>query len=172
MAAILDQLVAEASRRREPFKVQWDGFSQAMRDESVDPDAIVEASWTTFRDRRIIPFKQRTLAHGRGPQTEDGLAVLHPAGVLVSAGRRKLLGGSIACGAIPFDRCVEMNTFDHGEIKSGLYSIEFLGPGGAVLGFLDWAWRKPAFRDPREEMMSAAMERDRMADAIIGLVGD
>jgi len=93
---------------------------------------------------------------------------VHPKGILSSTGKRKALSKGFKYDEIQFAMCKTWGDAEHTDERGlGKYCIEFAGPGGILLGRLQWSWRSKRFRDSRTEIMAVAAERDRIS-AIIG----
>jgi hypothetical protein len=87
-------------------------------------------------------------------------AFVHPAGVLCTAGKRKLLGKAVKAKSVDFSQCRGFGPVEHADDRGfGKYGIEFAGPGNVLLGRLHWTWRAKRFRDSSQEIMAVAEER-------------
>jgi hypothetical protein len=155
----LDQLVASAPVNRDTAKVDWAGISALLAERRIGPSGIVAVSWCSFGFGDIESLVD-----------EPGLAMVHHQGVLSSTGMPTGFGGPLKFQRIDFNSCRRIieaeNASDHG---SGKCCIEFLGPGGVLLGRLRWNWRVRRFRDTRTTIATAATERDRIMKVIKAL---
>jgi len=83
-----------------------------------------------------------------------------------------MFGGSLKYDEISFSDCRGISEEEHTDDRGlGKYCIELYGPGGVLLGRLQWAWRAKRFRDSRTEIMAVASERDRIMGVIRSLAG-
>lgn len=159
--AHLDQLVASAPTNFSAAKMDWDGYREAMQVEGIDPSGVVAASWCVYGTRNI-----------EAQIDPSGLGIVHPSGVLVSAGKRKMLGKAVKCWTIPFSPCRAVAPAETTDERGfGKYCIEFAGAGNILLGRLEWNWSAKRFRDSRPQIMAVAEERDRVLAIVAGLIG-
>jgi len=158
--AHFDALVAAAPEIR-PTKVDWAGVQTAMQSAGVSPGSVVATSWCDYNE------KAPPMWGG-----EPCIAVIHPSGILATAGKKKLLGGGIKGITIDFAMCREFGAIEDADERGfGKFCIAFAGPGSVLLGILEWHWSAKRFRDPRPQMMAAAEERDRIQSVVSGLIG-
>ena len=152
-----DGLLAEASSRQAATKVDWAGVQAAMADNGIQPDSVAGLSWCTFGTRNI-----------EANIDPPGLAIVAPAGVLVTAGKRGMMSKAVKAWTISASQCRQFGPADWQDERGyGKFCIEFAGPGSVPLGRLEWRWTGKRFRDNRQEIMAIAEERDR----ILGVVG-
>jgi hypothetical protein len=132
-----------------------------MEAAGFDSDSALAASWCTFGIRNIEALID-----------DPTLAGVFPTGILASVGNRKLFGGRVKYSAISFKSCKEFGPADTSDPRGmGKYCIEFAGPGGILLGRLQWNWRVKRFGDSRAQVMAVAEERDRILEIVSGILG-
>lgn len=152
----LDRLVGEAPVNFDSAKVEWDGIRNLLADQHVDPSSVVAVTWCSFGVMNIEALVDSA-----------ALTLIHPGGVLSSAGKRKKFGNALKFNQIIFTDCRNISDAEHTDERGlGKYCIEFSGPGGVLLGRLQWAWRAKRLRDSRAEIMAVARERDRIFQVI------
>lgn len=155
------KMVESAPETNGATKVDWSGVVEAMRLDRIDPDSVLAVSWSVFGTRNIEALID--------PPT---LAIIHPGGVLSTAGKRKMFRRAVKAWRITFPPCQdwgETETVD--ERNMGKFCIDFAGPGSVLLGRLEWWWSAGRFRDPRENMIAAASERDRILHIVSSTFG-
>lgn len=151
-----DGLVAAAPQVGGETKIDWAGVAAAMRDESIDPETVVAVTWSVFGTKNIEALID--------PPT---LAIIHPRGVLSTAGKGGMFSKAPKTWKITFPPCKGFGATETvDERNMGKYCIDFVGPGNVFLGRLEWRWSAGRFRDPREKMMAAAIERDRILQVV------
>lgn len=155
--AHFDALLADASSRRAATKVDWSGVQAAMGDNGLQPDTVAALSWCSF-----------TIEYTHTP---PGLAIIAPIGVLVTAGKRTLIGKSVKAWTIPAAQCRQFGPADPQYEDRGAFCIEFVGPGSVPLGQLEWHRLGVRSRDLREESMATAEERDRILAVVRQVMG-
>jgi hypothetical protein len=149
-----------AARGNSDTKVDWNGVSDAMRSGGIAPGQVLAVSWCDSNDRPPPMWTGKA-----------GLGIFHARGALVTTGKRKMLGGGIKGLEIDFSTCRRFGPIEDADDRGyGKYCIEFAGPGDVLLGILEWPWSGTRLRDPRNEMMAAAAERDRILDIVSGLI--
>lgn len=156
-----DRLVEAAPINFEQPKVDWSGVAEVLDAKGIKPAEVVAVSWCRFSTANIEALVDGT-----------SLAMIHPAGILSSSGKRKMIGKSLKFDEIPFSMCKEYAPTEYTDERGlGKYCIDFAGPGGILLGRLWWNWQAKRFRDSRSQIMAVASERDRILDIVRGLIG-
>lgn len=142
--------MANAAVNFDQATIDWDGFSEVLSAEGVDPDSVLAATWCSFGEQNIEALID-------GPQ----LTVIHPLGVLSSLGKRRMLNKAQKYDRIDFSACRGYGPTEYTDDRGlGKYCLEFAGAGGMLLGRLQWSWRAKRFRDSRAQIMALAEERD------------
>jgi hypothetical protein len=155
-----DQLVGAAPVNFDSAKVDWDGIKSLLDSKRVNPSDVIAVTWCSLGVSNIEALVD-----------SPALTMIYPRGVINSAGKRKTFGGALKFSEINFGECRQIYEEEHADDRGlGKYCIEFTGPGGVLLGRLQWSWRAKRFRDSRQEIMAVAMERDRVMDVCRGLV--
>jgi hypothetical protein len=145
-------MVAAAPVTSTPAKVDWAGLKALLEAKQIDPADVIAVTWCSFGVMNIEALIDAT-----------ALTIVHPAGIISSAGKRKAFGGAIKANELNFADCRRIGEAEHTDERGlGKFCIEFAGPGGVLLGRLQWEWRAKRFRDSRAEVMAAASERDRI----------
>jgi hypothetical protein len=155
-----DQLVEAAPTNFEQAKVDWTGLTELLQAQGVRPADVVAVSWCRFSTANIEALVDST-----------SLAIIHPAGILASNGKRKMLGKTVKFDEIPFEMCKQFSETEYTDERGlGKYCIDFAGSGGVLLGRLWWEWRAKRFKDSRSQIMAVASERDRVLGVVQGLI--
>lgn len=156
----LDRLVSEALVNFDSAKVDWAGYSQLLENLTIAPDSVLAATWCRFGTHNIEALVDA-----------PALTLVHPGGILSSTGKKKTFGKGFKYDEIEFVMCKKWGDTEHTDERGlGKYCIEFAGPGGVLLGRLQWSWRAKRFRDSRTEIMAVAAERDRISTLIGDLI--
>lgn len=165
--ATLEQLAASAPRLGLSIGVDWAGVGAAASAVGFDPSSALAATWCRFGD------ELNPLGSGAPTNGKDVVALIFPAGVLATTGRRTRRG--IDAAVVPFGRCRSVYTNHFDGIGFGHYIIHFVGPGDILLGFLYWSHDAPKpglramlgiQRDYRNEMMAVAEEYERVLGVV------
>jgi hypothetical protein len=156
-----DRMVAAAPVNFDSAKVDWEGYKSVLESKRLDPSTVVAATWCSFGVMNIEALVDA-----------PALTLVHPRGILSSAGKRKMFGGALKYDEIDFSDCRGFCTAETTDERGlGKYCIEFSGAGDLLIGRLQWSWRAKRFRDSRREIMAVATERDRIMGVIRDLVG-
>jgi hypothetical protein len=156
-----DQLVEAAPVNFEQPKVDWSGVADLLQTQGVKPADVVAVSWCRYSTANIEALVDST-----------SLAMIHPAGILASSGKRKMVGKALKFDEIPFGMAKQFGATEYTDERGlGKYCIDFAGLGGVLVGRLWWEWRAKRLRDSRSERMAVASERDRILEVVQGLVG-
>ena len=156
-----DQLVTVAPVNFDSAKVDWAGIAGFLKDKQISPSDIVAVTWCSFGIHNIEALVD-----------SSALTMIYQGGILSSAGKRKAFGGSIKFNEIAFRDCKKISEEETTDERGlGKYCIEFSGPGGVLMGRLQWEWRAKRFRDSRAEIMAVAAERDRILNVVNRLTG-
>lgn len=154
----LTGLIQSAPVHRNSTTYDLTGILEAFDQASVAAESVLTVSQCKFGTANI-----EALVDG------DTLAFIHPGGVLCTTGGRKFFSKTVQFDTIDFAMCRAWGDVEHADERGfGKFGIEFAGPGNVLLGRLYWSWRAKRFRDPRDEIMAVAGERDR----IQGVIGD
>lgn len=157
----LDALIKHAPVHRNSAAIDPAGVREAMGETGVSLDSIITVSHCKFGTANIEALVD-----------DDTLALVHPTGVLCTAGKRRLIGKSVKYHTIDFGLCRAFGPVEHADERGfGKFGIEFDGPGSVLLGRLHWTWKAKRFSDSRAEIMAIAQERDRVLAVIGSLVG-
>jgi hypothetical protein len=157
----LDALIQRAPIHRNSVTPDNAGVLEAMRLAGVAPSSVLTVSHCKFGTANIEALVD-----------DDTLAFVHTAGVLCTAGKRRMIGRSVKYETIDFAMCRGFAPADYTDERGfGKFGIEFGGPGGVLLGRLHWSWRAKRFKDSRAEIMAVASERDRVLGLIVDLIG-
>jgi len=157
----LEELATAAPVNFDRAVVDWAGMNEALQRERLDQGSALAVSWCRFG---IYPIE----AGGDSP----ALAIIHPRGIILSEGKRKLFSKALKYDNIYFGSCRDYGPTEHTDERGfGKYCIEFAGAGGVLLGRLQWTWQARRFRDSRGQIMAVAEERDRILGLIKGLLG-
>lgn len=149
-----DQLVSAAPVNFDSAKVDWDGIKSLLESKRIDPSDVIAVTWCSLGVSNIEALVDSA-----------ALTIIYPQGILSSAGKRKTFGSALKFSEINFAECRRIHEEEHTDDRGlGKYCIEFTGPGGVLLGRLQWSWRAKRFRDSRQEIMAVARERDRVMD--------
>ena len=152
----LEEAIASIPTSTTSVQIDAAGVQEALRIQNVSPDSILAATYCSFGQRNIEALIDDTV-----------LAVVHPSGIVASAGKRKLLGGQVKFNSIEFSQCRSYGPDEFTDERGlGKYCIEFVGAGNILIGRLQWAWRAKRFRDSRQEIMAVAEERDRILEVV------
>jgi hypothetical protein len=155
-----DQMVAASPINSDSAKVDWAGYRELMHTVGIDPATVRATSWCSFGIRNIEALID-----------SPALTIVYPAGILSSVGKRKTLGKGFKYDQVAFSMCNAIAPAEHTDDRGlGKYCIEFGGPGGVLLGRLQWSWRAKRFRDSRMEIMAVASERDRVLKIVEDLL--
>ena len=137
-------------------KVDWQGVDEMLRLEQVEPDSVQAVSWCSHNDKAPPMW-------GGVP----GVAVVHPRGVVATAGKKGMLGRGLKGVVVDFGLCREFGPIEDADDRGfGKFCIAFAGPGSVILGILEWHWTAKRFRDSRQQIMAAAAERDRVLSEV------
>jgi hypothetical protein len=157
--AYFDRMVSEAPVNFDSAKVDWLGITSLLESKSIRPSDILAATWCSFGVMNIEALVD-----------SSALTLVYPAGIISSAGKRKTFGGALKFNEIRLRDCRTIGDEEYTDERGfGKYCIEFCGPGGVLLGRLQWTWRAKRFRDSRAEIMAVATERDRIMDVVRSL---
>jgi len=154
-----DDLVANAPINFGSAKVDWAGIRSLLDGRQVDPSEVLAVSWCSFGVHDI-----------QAEVDAPALAIIYDEGILSSVGKRKTFGGSLKFSEVIFGDCHQISERDNADERGfGKYCIEFSGPGGVLLGRLQWIWQAKRFRDSRAQIMAVASERDRVLKVVRSL---
>ena len=157
------QALAQAAPQlfEEQVKVDWEAFEQGLQQAGFSPATVLAATWCKFGKINIEALVDSVQ-----------LGVLSQDGFYASAGKRKMFGGAVKFDSINFSQCRGFGPVEHTDERGlGKFGIEFVGPGNVLLGRPYWSWRAKRLKDPRERIMAAAEERDRVLDIVKHLSG-
>jgi hypothetical protein len=161
MSEHLGMLIANAPIYHNNTSYDLDGIEEAMQEAGVASESVIAASHAIFGTANIEALVD-----------PDTLAFVHPAGIICTAGKRKLLGKAVKFKSVDFGQCRGLGPVEYTDERGfGKYGIEFAGPGNVLLGRLHWTWRAKRFRDSSQEIMAVAEERDRVLQVIVDLTG-
>lgn len=151
-----DQLVASAPVNFDRASPDWSGIRDLLQEHGVDPASVTAVTWCSFGVRNIEALID-------GP----ALTMVHTTGVLASLGKRTMFGKALKFNEIAFGMCRSIDEAEYADPRGlGKYCIEFSGPGGVLIGRLQWAWHAKRFGDSRAQIMAVAAERDRIMAAV------
>ncbi|HUC57769.1 MAG TPA: hypothetical protein VMA95_10230 [Streptosporangiaceae bacterium] len=154
-----DQLIASAPVNFDAATIDWAGLTDLLRMIGISASEVVAVTWCSFGLGDIESLID-----------EPALTMVHRNGVLSSAGRRKAGSDLIEYHSVAFRECRRIaeadSTDNHGF---GKYCIEFLGPGGVLVGRLQWSWWTRLFWRSRARITATAEERDRILSVIRAL---
>lgn len=155
-----DDLVTKAPVNLQQSSPDWGGVTAALQAEGITPSSVLAVSWCDFSSANIEANIDPTI-----------LAVVYPAGILATAGKRKMMGGGIKYSTIAFQRCKTYGPTEYVDNRGyGKYCIDFCGAGSVLLGRLEWDWKGKRFGDSRPQMLAAAEERDRILEVVTPLI--
>lgn len=159
MADTIQRMASNIPPTIAPVNVDYAGFNEALRAEGVEESSILAATWCSFGTANIEALIDA-----------DALTVIHPGGIISSVGKKKMFGGSPKYNSLSFSQVRGYGAEDHEDPRGiGKFCIEFAGPGGVLLGRLQWRWAAKRFRDSRAAIMAVAEERDRILGVVEGL---
>lgn len=158
--AHFDKLVAGLPVTGRPVTVNWDGYREALAQCAIDASLVSCVSFCTHKKANI-----------EANFGDDGLAALHPGGIMLSAGGRSTIGRKLKLWTIDFASCAGFGPVEHQDPRNyGRFCIEFVGPGSVLLSRLEWNWSGKRFRDNSDLIVNTAIERDRFLAAIAGIL--
>ena len=108
-----DDLVTKAPVNLQQSSPDWGGVTAALQAEGITPSSVLAVSWCDFSSANIEANIDPTI-----------LAVVYPAGILATAGKRKMMGGGIKYStshfrdAKPMARLSTSTTEDTGSTAS------------------------------------------------------
>mgnify|MGYP006953648088 CR=1 FL=1 len=157
-----DGLVGSIPTTNRRVSVDWAGYKEALTECAVDPSSVTCVSYCTHKKANI-----------EANFGDDGLAALHPGGIMLSTGGRSMIGKKLKLWTIDFARCNAFGPVEHEDPRVyGRFCIEFGGPGSVLLGRLEWNWSGKRFRDNSELIMDTAVERDRFPAQVSRILKD
>lgn len=134
---------------------------EALLDAGVDASSAIAVSWCQLGTANIEANIE-----------SDALAVVCAAGVVATAGKRKMMGKNVKYRSIDFSSVRSFAPVDHTDERGyGRYGIAFVGAGNVFLGRLQWSWQAKRFRDSRAQIMAVAEERDRILAVVSDVIG-
>ena len=156
----IQQLAAAAPTVFNEATPDWAGVSEALPAAGVSPGDVVAATWCQLGHRNIEALIDATQ-----------LVLIHRRGLLATLGKKKMFGGAVKLDAVDFAKVRAVGPADYTDDRGfGKFCLELAGPGGMLLGRLQWAWRGKRFRNNQDDIMSVAEERDRIQAVIDGLL--
>jgi hypothetical protein len=156
-----DQMVAAAPVNFDSAKVDWAGIKDLLEINHINPSEVSAVTWCSFGVSNIEALVDA-----------PALTIIYPGGVVSSVGKRKTFGGALKFNELNFKDCRQISEEEYTDDRGlGKFCIEFVGPGGILLGRLQWSWRAKRFRDSRAEIMAVASERDRIMEVVRTLAG-
>lgn len=157
----LEEMVAATPIYENESVPDFDGIYEAFSAVDMNPADVVAVSQCQFGKANIEALVD-----------DDTIAFVHPAGVLCTSGKRKLMGKAVKYGEIRFRQCRGFAPCEHTDHRGfGKFGIEFGGAGGVLLGRVYWRWKAKRFRDSTQAIMAIAEERDRILGVVEGLLG-
>lgn len=151
-----DSLVASAPVLYDKVRPDWAGVAHLLAQSGVHPATVSAVSWCSFGTHNI---EANTAA--------PALAIICPGGLLATSGKRKTLGGGVKYNGVMFNQCKTITDVDYEHPRGyGRFCIELAGPGAVLLGRLQWGWHAKRFGDSRQDIMAAAIERDRILSVV------
>lgn len=155
-----DGLVSSAPVNFDQARVDWAGVRGVLAEGNLSPADVVAVTWCSHGQRNIEALIDA-----------PALTLVVPTGVISTVGKRKMLGKSLKYDFIRFSDVRQWGPAEHTDERGlGKYCLEFAGPGGVLLGRLQWSWKAKRFRDSRSAIMAVASERDRIADVVAQFV--
>lgn len=156
----LEEMVSAAPIYQNELTADFGGIQEAFSVVGVDPADVIAVSQCQFGKANIEALVD-----------DDTIAFVHPAGVLCTSGKRKLIGKAVKYGEVKFTQCRGFTSCEYTDDRGfGKFGIEFGGAGGVLLGRVYWRWKAKRFRDSTQAIMAVAEERDRILGLVEGLL--